>query len=175
MGLTIQEIKCGLEKFEPTDGRLQVVKAGRGVSIINDTYNANPASMAAAAETLRLLKGARPGIAVVGDMLELGSHAPELHRQLGGLLAACGVVRIYACGRYADYVAEGAHQAGLAAAMILTGDKDAVTQALLEHLEGDCWVLVKGSRSMGMETIVAAVNRWVAKAQVPHNQAALIH
>jgi UDP-N-acetylmuramoyl-tripeptide--D-alanyl-D-alanine ligase len=174
-GLSILEIKCGLEKFSQINGRLQVVEAGRGVRIIDDTYNANPASMAAAVDTLRLLKGPLPGIAIVGDMLELGGQAPVLHRQLGERMAASRVSRLYACGRYADDVAEGARQAGLAETAIFTGDKDAVTQDLLGRLESDCWLLVKGSRGMAMETVVAAVRHWAGQPVASHNHTEPIH
>lgn len=164
-GLSSREIRRGLQKFAPVEGRLQVIKIARGVSIIDDSYNANPESMAAAADTLKLLKGEHPGIAVVGDMFELGVRSQDLHRQLGELLVARGVVRLFACGRYAANVAEGARRAGMAQAAIFTGDKDEVTRALLEQLAEDSWILVKGSRGMGMETVVAAINRWAAAAQ----------
>ncbi|UCD32958.1 MAG: UDP-N-acetylmuramoyl-L-alanyl-D-glutamate--2,6-diaminopimelate ligase, partial [Desulfobacterales bacterium] len=83
MGLTEKEIKDGLEDFEPVKGRMNVVETRKGINIIDDTYNANPASMEAAIKALKTLKKRSRGILVAGDMLELGDHAESLHRQIG--------------------------------------------------------------------------------------------
>lgn len=168
-GLSVQEIKSGLEKFSQIKGRLQVVHFGQGVHLIDDTYNANPASMAAALETLRMLRGAQPGIVVVGDMRELGEQAAVLHFQLGEKVAATGASRLYACGQYAADVAQGARKAGMADTLIFAGDKDTATADLLGRLEGGSWVLIKGSRGMAMETVVEAVRQWADKTVAPNS------
>lgn len=159
-GLSPQEIKNGLAKFRQIKGRLQVIDAGRAVRIIDDTYNANPSSMAAAIDTWQELRGANPGIIMVGDMLELGDQAEQLHRQLGARAAAGRPKRLYACGRYAEEVAQGARAAGLADHTIFVGTLEAAVRDVLGYLEGGCWVLVKGSRGMAMERIVEAIVHW---------------
>ena len=81
-----EAIAEGLEDFQPTEMRLQVEELPNGTTVLNDTYNASPASMRAALATLKnLAEGFK--IAVLGDMLELGPEAPELHRDVGKLAA----------------------------------------------------------------------------------------
>lgn len=158
-GVSAMQIKAGLEAFRPDKGRLHVVTTAHGVNIIDDTYNANPASMAAAFETLAALRQDRPGIIVVGDMLELGSQAEALHRRTGARAAASGAARLYACGRHAEAVGQGAREAGMAPEAVFTGTKEAIVDDLLPRLAPGHWLLVKGSRGMAMETVVAAVCR----------------
>jgi len=157
-GLSTAEIKNGLEAFTGTKGRLQILQSSRGIRIIDDTYNANPASMAAAIETLTVLRKGQRGIVVVGDMLELGNQAESLHRDLGRQAAESGAGRLYAFGDYAPAVLQGATEAGMAPADAFTGSKEAIVQDLIARLETGDWVLVKGSRGMAMETVVKGIS-----------------
>ena len=159
-GLTSAQIKSGLEAFAPFNGRLSMLHTRRGVGIIDDTYNANPVSMAAALETLAAVKGAGRGFVVLGDMLELGAQSAELHRELGCKAGRCGAARLYAHGPHAAEVAAGAQEAGMPASDMQTGDKEAIADDLIGRLQTGDWVLVKGSRGMAMETVVAAVRQW---------------
>ena len=159
-GVPIARIKAGLEQFIPDKGRLHLLATARQVHILDDTYNANPASMAAAIQTLTAVRGRQPGIIVVGDMLELGDLAEAYHRQIGAQAAASGIERLYAHGRFAEAVGLGAREAGLAQAAIFTGTKEAIAADLSGRLAPGHWVLVKGSRGMAMETVVAAIRRW---------------
>ena len=133
--------------------RLQSVSQ-EGVAIINDAYNANPASVAAALEVLAETPASRR-IAVLGDMLELGDRAEELHRQAGREAAGRGIDLLIGVGALGRYIAEGAKDAGAAAECI-----DEVTELARELparlRQGDA-VLVKGSRGMAMERVVQAV------------------
>lgn len=160
LGLEAEEIKAGLEAFQPVEGRLKVVQTARGVTIIDDTYNANPDSMAAAFDTLASLRKGRAGVIVLGDMFELGDAAERLHRDVGRRAAQTGPTRLYACGEFARAVAEGARSAGMDAACIVTEEKEAIAADLTERLTAGDWLLVKGSRGMAMETVVAAVKAW---------------
>ena len=83
----IDEIKAALEKFKPVKGRMNVIETARRIHLVDDTYNANPVSMAAAIQTLQKIKDGHRGILVIGDMLELGKEAPELHRKVGEIAA----------------------------------------------------------------------------------------
>jgi UDP-N-acetylmuramoyl-tripeptide--D-alanyl-D-alanine ligase len=160
LGLSLEEIRQGLEGFSPVPGRMSVSTLAGGVHLIDDTYNANPASMEAAIATLHRLRGTGRGLLVVGDMLELGPAAAALHRDMGRLAARTGASRLLACGNFAGEVAAGAAEEGMAAADILTGSQAFIGGALLSELCAGDWVLVKGSRSMAMETIVNAVRKW---------------
>ncbi|MCJ8502615.1 UDP-N-acetylmuramoyl-tripeptide--D-alanyl-D-alanine ligase [Desulfatitalea alkaliphila] len=160
LGVPANRIKAGLEQFAPEKGRLQVRTTAGHVHLIDDTYNANPASMQAAIETLSTLRQGRPGIIVVGDMLELGAQAERFHFDLGRQAAASGVFRLYAHGPQAAAVRRGALAAGMAADAVMIGTKEAITEDLLQHLAPEQWVLVKGSRGMVMETVAAAIDRW---------------
>ncbi len=154
MGVSLEEIKAGLESFTPVRGRMNIVKTVWGGTIIDDTYNANPDSMAAAIRTLVALKGSGRAVVAAGDMLELGEHAADYHHDIGRLCADLDVDRVYAVGQYAGAVADGARKAGMPARSVVTGEKNHVTADLAAYASAGDWILVKGSRSMEMETVV---------------------
>ncbi|MFP4053995.1 MAG: UDP-N-acetylmuramoyl-tripeptide--D-alanyl-D-alanine ligase [Phycisphaerae bacterium] len=138
-----------LADFSPVDMRLQWSTAG-GRTIINDTYNANPASMVAAANVLADCDGRR--VLIAGDMLELGEGTESLHRETGEAVTAAGVHLVIGVGELGSILAAGARDAGAAVECFAT-----VEDALegVEALLGDRdTVLVKGSRGMRMERIV---------------------
>jgi UDP-N-acetylmuramoyl-tripeptide--D-alanyl-D-alanine ligase len=134
--------------------RSQVV-THHGVHIINDCYNANPASMKAALQLLAQWSPARERIAVLGDMLELGPETRQMHREVGQVLATQGLSRLIVCGTLGRDIAEGARRGGMAGSQI---DEVADAATAADHLksivrQGDV-VLVKASRGMKMEQIV---------------------
>ena len=160
LGLAGREIKAGLENFRPIGGRMLLLPTRRGIHIIDDSYNANPVSMKAAAETLAVLRQGRPGHLVCGDMLELGESAVALHHSLGGHIARFGFEGLYATGRFTAALADGAVAAGMAAERIFTGSQAVLLQALTQRLHSGDWVLVKGSRGMAMERLVKNLKQW---------------
>jgi UDP-N-acetylmuramoyl-tripeptide--D-alanyl-D-alanine ligase len=130
--------------------REELIELPGGVTLINDCYNANPASMRAALEHLDVVAGDRRKLAVLGGMAELGDSAAELHRQVAGDVAAAGLAGLVAVGALAEgygapegaevrQVANAAEAAEAAAALVQPGDV----------------VLVKGSRSVGLEAVAA--------------------
>jgi UDP-N-acetylmuramoyl-tripeptide--D-alanyl-D-alanine ligase len=125
------------------------------VQIINDCYNANPASMKAAIRLLAQWTPARQRIAVLGDMLELGQAAQQLHRELGQFVAEHELSSLIACGALGHEIAEGARRAGMDAAAIMevpdAGEAAERVRAMVRR--GDV-VLVKASRGMKMEQVV---------------------
>ncbi|MBI5551564.1 MAG: UDP-N-acetylmuramoyl-tripeptide--D-alanyl-D-alanine ligase [Desulfobacterales bacterium] len=167
-GLRGAEIKAGLEAFSPGKGRLHVLTSAGGVHVIDDTYNANPASMAAAIDTLTALRKAQPGIIILGDMLELGEQAERLHRELGAKAGGSGAERLYAHGPHGPVVRQGALEAGMPAERIMVGAKEEIVADLLPRLSADHWVLVKGSRGMAMETVVAAIHHQPSNQRASH-------
>lgn len=145
LGLTAEEIRRGIESYAVTGGRANVIKTGY-LTIIDDCYNANPNSVAAAINSLRAVPGRR--IAVLGDMKELGKNSGELHREIGCLCAQKGIDRIICTGEKAKYICEGCGG----------GEYFEDMESLLEKLpeltaRGDT-VLVKASHSMGFSRIV---------------------
>ncbi|HBA86846.1 MAG TPA: UDP-N-acetylmuramoyl-tripeptide--D-alanyl-D-alanine ligase [Geobacter sp.] len=161
LGVPGETIRLGLEEFTPYDKRFQLEEVA-GVTLVDDSYNANPASMAAALATLKEVGGEGRLAAVLGDMLELGLGTEEAHRELGRK-AAASVERLYLLGPLAGEVAAGAREAGLDAASVVVGsDHEELARELLNWVNpGDC-VLFKGSRGMRMEKVAQALRAALA-------------
>ena len=152
LGIDQHTIRDGLQSFTPYDKRFNLQNVN-GIILIDDTYNANPASMEAALVTVRDLKQGQRAIAVLGDMLELGPGAEEAHVAVGRIAASC-VDFVVATGSFAPMVAEGAVSGGLPAGNVSTADDHAAVIAEVRRLmrSGD-YVLVKGSRGMKMDVV----------------------
>jgi UDP-N-acetylmuramoyl-tripeptide--D-alanyl-D-alanine ligase len=162
-GLSPKTVKAGLEGFTPVSGRMNIVHMRNGIHIIDDTYNANPESMAAALSTLKSMRTGGRGFFVAGDMLELGSQARSLHREIGALAARSGISRLCATGEHADTLAAGACDEGMQPAETMTGSRDNIVEDLKIRLQPGDWVLVKGSRGMAMEKVVRELIAWGGK------------
>jgi len=160
LDVPLDRIKVGLESFTPQSGRMGIRMLGKDIRLVDDSYNANPASMAAAIDTLGRMRGHRRAIAVLGDMFELGEQSAELHRKIGGVVGDAGIDRLYVAGRFAAEVAEGALEKQMPAERIITGSKAAIIERLENQLEPGDLILVKGSRGMAMEDVVGAICRW---------------
>lgn len=163
LGVETARIGAGLEAFVPYAKRFNLEEVD-GLVLIDDSYNANPASMRAALVTLRELKEECRAVAVLGDMLELGEGSAEAHRELGRLSATC-VDRLYLLGEMARLVATGAREGGLAPEQIKVAESHA---AILDDLRrtagrGD-YILVKGSRGLRMEVVAEGIRRGLAAA-----------
>ena len=158
LGISPEAIVSGLASFRPYDKRFQLEDLG-ALILIDDSYNANPASMAAALLTLRDLKEEGRGIAVLGDMLELGEESAAAHRDVGRLAATC-VDRLYLLGEMAASMAEAAVGAGLPAEEVFVAQshEEIVADIARDHLDGDC-IVVKGSRGMRMERVAEALRK----------------
>jgi UDP-N-acetylmuramoyl-tripeptide--D-alanyl-D-alanine ligase len=153
-GLNWQEIVDGL-RSEHTQLRLMSVKSQKGALILDDTYNASPESTLAALNLLEELDGRK--IAVLGDMLELGPYEKEGHETIGDRAAEV-VDELVTVGERGKLIATAAWQAGLSRKVINTfSDNQQAIEYLKDHLEAQDVVLVKGSRGMQMDQIVAAL------------------
>jgi UDP-N-acetylmuramoyl-tripeptide--D-alanyl-D-alanine ligase len=168
LGMRPGVVANGLAKFRPGPGRLMVRSLPGEVRLIDDSYNANPASMAAALTTLQLFQETgRRTVAVLGGMLELGQTAAELHRQLGETAARSGIDRLYVFGEYAEVMLAGAREAGLASDHLFAGSHDEIAADLKTWLQaGDC-LLVKGSRGMTMEKVITQLEDKALKKGEP--------
>jgi murE/murF fusion protein len=160
LGLTADEIKRGLEIFKPVPGRMNIHNTGKGIHIIDDTYNANPGSMQAAIGTLAALKGKNRGFLIVGDMLELGEHSAPMHRKIGSIAAGSNIIGLYVTGNFADDVAAGALEGRMDSRDIFKGSREEIVNAATQKLDTGDWVLVKGSRGMAMEKVVEGLLEW---------------
>ena len=163
-GVDPEDIKRGLALFKPVSGRMALIETAAGIHVIDDSYNANPSSMAAAIDALRRMKGMGRSILVVGDMHELGHQADVLHKELGQAAARSGVTRLYAVGAFSGSVAAGAMSEKMPEGDIITGSMKEITEDLKKWLLPGDWVLVKGSRAAGMEQIVSNITLWAGGA-----------
>ena len=156
-GADVGAIRTGLEAVRPVAMRMQVERWA-GIGVINDAYNANPASMEAALATLKAIPGRGRRVAVLGDMLEMGSGETDCHRQLGETAAGSGLDALYLLGRFARDTRQGALGAGMDRAVVRVvrthGKLASELRAVLR--KGD-WVLIKGSRGSAMEKVLAAM------------------
>ena len=145
-------IKRGLESASPVGGRLQPLHGRNGATLFDDSYNANPRSVLAAAEFLANLAG--ESWLVLGDMMELGDDAAEMHRDVGEAARRSGIDRLFALGDLSRNTVKGFGQQGR-----WYGDIDALIDDLADSIAQGVNVLVKGSRSMQMERVVAALKQ----------------
>ena len=154
-GIEVMKAKEALESFHPFPMRMEIIHLEDGKTVINDAYNANPRSMELALETLAEVKGKGRAIAVLGDMLELGSFTEEAHQQLGQKVDELSIDLLLALGEEAPVVAKSAIRHGLPPerARVVESHQEAISILKQMMREGD-WVLVKGSRRMAMEKIV---------------------
>ena len=125
-GAGLDHVAAGLADFRPPDKRMEMLRARSGFTIINDTYNANPASMAAGLKTLKTIAG-KCSICVIGDMLELGASAPRAHYDIGKLIAKLAIDYAGVVGEFREDVVNGALEHGFNKDRIhMFGDKEAV-------------------------------------------------
>jgi len=170
LGYRLEEIRKGLAAFRPVALRAEMLEAG-GKTILLDAYNANPASMKAALEMLAGFpqrEGAsNRKIALLGDMLELGAYSESAHREVGEAAARNRVDLLIAVGQWAEAMIEGARRAGMPdGSMAAYADLPSLQKEFLSYFrEGDV-LLIKGSRGMKMETVLA----WLGVERADHGK-----
>ena len=152
-GVPLAAIGQGLSAFEPVTGRsraLSLAIGGKALTVVDDSYNANPDSVAAAIAVLAELPA--PRLLVLGDMGEVGDQAPQFHEEAGRLARASGIEQLWVLGEHS------AHSARAFGAGARHFDSmDQLQQAVAAALPGLASVLVKGSRFMKMEQVVQAI------------------
>ncbi len=146
----LQQIKQGLESVKPVTGRLQPLVSRLGNIVIDDTYNANSASLKAGLDVLANCDGKR--WLVLGAFGELGPDSPKIHEQMGELIKSSGVVRLLAVGSDAGNTVK---VFGEGATFFDT--QNDLIEMLKQELKGDEAILIKGSRAQRMENVVAAL------------------
>ncbi|WP_329741332.1 UDP-N-acetylmuramoyl-tripeptide--D-alanyl-D-alanine ligase [Dyella sp. A6] len=152
LDVPLDVIVKGLERAAPVEGRLRREAMPGGWMLVDDSYNANPSSMAAAVDTLALAAGER--WLVMGDMAELGADAHALHAGVGARAREKGIDRLFATGPLSAAAVDAFGAAGEHFA-----DKPTLIEALEKNLHEGVTCLVKGSHSSGMEQVVAELKR----------------
>jgi murE/murF fusion protein len=159
-GASLVHISAGLADFRPPDKRMQMLRAKSGFTIINDTYNANPASMAAGLKTLKQI-GEKSSVAIIGDMLELGSTSGQAHYEIGKLIAELAIDCVGVVGEFKKDVEQGALEHGFDKDRLhMFEEKEIAIRWIHEMVDREKLgqndvVLVKASRGLRFETIVA--------------------
>jgi UDP-N-acetylmuramoyl-tripeptide--D-alanyl-D-alanine ligase len=153
-GVSLDHVRAALEGFEPPSMRMQVERLPNGITVINDAYNANPASMAAALHTLSASAASRR-LAVLGEMRELGTETDVAHEELGRVAAGCALDLLVVLGPHASLVRDGAIAAGMAAGrIVLARDHTEAGAGLRDFCRGGDLVLLKGSRGASLESVL---------------------
>lgn len=169
-GLTLDVIACGLEKFEAVKGRSRAMCVrvqGKPITLIDDTYNANPDSVRAAIDVLADLPA--PHLLVLGDMGEVGDQGPEFHAEIGEYAAERGIETLFCMGelmRYGAAVFPGARHCT---------NIDALNTNVMADLSGYRSVLVKGSRFMKMERVVDAITALTVSSKLTQTHKEAVH
>ena len=160
LGITTREFAAAITDFSGVSGRMRYLSFG-GITVIDDTYNANPDSMAAAIAELTTHRQAPRRVLIIGDMAELGPHSEQLHRQLGRDVAFSNIDALLTVGPQAAHAARAALDAGMGRGSVQRAVSSTRLARLVKTLilDGDV-ILVKGSRSVKMETVVTSLSRW---------------
>jgi len=165
-GISLENIKQGLESFHPVNGRMQAKVMDSNRTLIDDSYNANPDSVRAAIDALK--QSGNLSWLILGDMGEVGNQGPEFHREVGAYAAEQGIAKLFALGEQCQFAIQGFNEArqtrSKATSSMHFADMDSLivqlrnvlhtqSSASNQHLN----ILVKGSRFMRMERVVQAL------------------
>jgi len=150
IGADISMIICGLESMEPVAGRLEFQAGLPGMRVLNDTYNANPASFEAALNVMAEMPGKK--WVALGDMGELGDGAIDIHRRCGELAREKGIDKLYVTGELARFAVEAFGQSA-----VWCEDTSQMFECIKRDWNSEGVLLIKGSRLMHMEELVNAL------------------
>ncbi len=155
--LNMEQIKNGLENFKPQDHRMKINKLSNGTIIIDDSYNNNPAAAKEALKNLKILAGSRKMIVVFGDMLELGNLEEKYHQEIGRLIGSMNINYLVAVGKASQILAKEA-ETDLGEEKVKWVDSaKKVVSVIRPLLKKDVVVLIKGSRSIGLDKVASAL------------------
>lgn len=154
LGLSVAATAVGLSRFRPAAMRSQVLSR-QGLTVIHDCYNANPDSMKAAVTLLQEIGEGKRTIAVLGDMLELGTDSPTCHEAVGAFLADSRIAWLIACGQFGAALAHGAASRGMPPSrIVVTPHVGGATRVLNRLAQPGDVVLLKASRGVGLERVL---------------------
>ena len=150
LNIPLNIMKKGIETIKPYPGRLEIINNKSGVTVINDSYNANPSSMKEAIDVLSSIEGKK--ILVIGDMAELGNNSNKYHQELGDYIKKAPIDFTLGVGRHTKITMQ-----QLDKNSFWFNTKDNLLKKLLEIIDSKSIILVKGSRYMKMEEIVSKI------------------
>jgi UDP-N-acetylmuramoyl-tripeptide--D-alanyl-D-alanine ligase len=150
LGMALSEIASGIETYKPLKGRMNVHEL-ETITVIDDTYNANPTSTKASLDVLKMCSGRR--VAILGDMRELGEAAPQMHEDVGRYAASLGIERILCVGTESKHMFLGAEAVAPGHAQYFA-TQDMLLSSLSGLVQAGDVILVKASRGMKMEQTV---------------------
>ena len=151
LGLSLEQIKAGIETLRPVGGRNHIIQ-NDSMTIIDDCYNANPVSMKASIDVLSTALGKK--IAILGDMFELGDKEEELHREVGAYAAKKGIDRIICVGSLSKYMAEEASLKSKTSEVVYLKNKERLFSYLEDYIDKGSTILVKASNGMKFAEVV---------------------
>ncbi|MEY2745697.1 MAG: UDP-N-acetylmuramyl pentapeptide synthase [Planctomycetota bacterium] len=156
-GVGVDELEGAIARLAPARGRLQRIDAGR-LTLVDDSYNANPESVRAAIDTLASMRGHRRRVLVLGDMAELGERAGDLHHEVGAAAARDEIDLLVLVGELSRATAAGALEAGMPRSRAVhCADIDEARAIVPPLLAGGDVVLFKASRASGLERLSEAI------------------
>jgi UDP-N-acetylmuramoyl-tripeptide--D-alanyl-D-alanine ligase len=157
LGMKLEEIKQGLESVCLTEGRLDLLIGKSGQIILNSSYNANPMSVRASVEALKMIKKAQRHIAVLGDMLELGLNEDRYHKEIGRFVAEKGVDYLITIGDLGQLIAKAAIDFGMNGRVKHCQSVKEAQKVIVKLVQSTDAVLIKASRAMHLESLVEAL------------------
>lgn len=164
VGVPVEQAPAAFRNLQRTAMRLEPVRLAHGIMLLNDAYNASPASVEGALNTLAGLPGAQR-IAVLGDMLELGYLAASAHRRIGEICARTGLDFLVVTGRWAGEVVAGALEGGMPEeAIARCEDAAAAVERVAERVVPHAVILVKASRGLRLERVVDGLRERIGPA-----------
>jgi UDP-N-acetylmuramoyl-tripeptide--D-alanyl-D-alanine ligase len=160
LGLEPKKIQKGLKEFKGRPLRMEKITLKEGVLLLNDCYNANPSSMQAALHSLGRLKKDNPGLAILGEMLEMGEFAREGHRRVGEAVAQSGIEYLIAVGPFAEDLVDAAQKKGMDPSRCRAAlHQEEIFEGLLPWVQQARAVLIKGSRGSKMEKVTEFIRK----------------
>jgi UDP-N-acetylmuramoyl-tripeptide--D-alanyl-D-alanine ligase len=169
LGHNISNLKDVLASCKLPPMRIEQQRIGN-ITVINDAYNANPESVKAALNYLSQMNTGGRKVFVFGDMLELGMESPQLHREIGEMIAHLDIDVVWVVGNYAQETARAARLSGMSEGRVVCFKNVAdITLSEVSNLEANDAVLIKGSRGMHMENIIEKMKEYSMRLPV-HNE-----
>jgi UDP-N-acetylmuramoyl-tripeptide--D-alanyl-D-alanine ligase len=158
-GIVYDQLYAGLAQMAPSSMRIEASRSKSGATLLNDAYNANPASMKAALELLKELTVSGRKLVVLGDMLELGPDAERYHREIGRSISPDEIHAVYTYGQLAAYIAEECQSRYETAQIASFTDKSALIERISRDVQSMDTILFKASRGMKLEEAVEALRQ----------------
>ena len=166
VGVPTEGIVAGLEKFQPYPGRGKLLAFPGSIQVWDESYNSNPVSLEATLRAFIEMKDHHRGLAVVGDMLELGSGSAQWHEEIGRRIAAMALEHLLAVGTETKHLLRGAGAAGMEAHRLHWAQSpEEILSALIGLIREGDWIFVKGSRGMALERVIEGLRRHLEKRE----------